>query len=156
MIELRQLKNQLHLKDDELLCTLILLIVDFNKDTGYSMIIGDGLISVNGQLIEYEQDNKPDYLGYHIGEEFESWYKSQKQYLAINKIEDISISTDGIFTFARFDKNNYLSEKDPIDYMLINKEGEEIENMLNRKLSILERDCGVRPTDDLGIIRIIN
>lgn len=156
MHELKQLKNQLHLNDDELLCTLILLIVDFNRNAGHVMVIGDGLVAINGQLIEYEQDNRPDYLGYHIGEEFESWYKTQKQHLAIPKIEDVSISTDGIFTFIRYDKNNYLLEKDPIDYLTIDKEDHEMDNMLSRKFSILEKECGVRPTDDLGIVRIIN
>ena len=156
MLELKQMKNQLHLNDDELLCTLILLIVDFNRNAGHVMVIGDGLVAVNGKLIEYEQDNRPDYLGYHLGEDFESWYEGQKQYLAINKIEDISISTDGIFTFIRYDKNSYLSEKDPIDYLTMDREGKEMDNMLSRKLAILEKECGIRPTDDLGIIRIVN
>jgi hypothetical protein len=156
MLDLKQQKNQLHLNPDELLCTLILLVVDFDRNAGHVMVIGDGLVAINGQWIEYDQDNRPDYLGYHIGEEFETWYKNQKQYLAIDKIDDISICTDGIFTFTRHDKNSYTLEKDPIAYLTIDQEGKEMDNMLSRKFSVLEKECGMRPADDLGIVRIIN
>ncbi|MDO1449982.1 protein phosphatase 2C domain-containing protein [Rhodocytophaga aerolata] len=117
MAELKDLKNKLLLKDDELLTTLLIAIMDVENNTGKILTIGDGLVCINGQLYEFEQDNKPDYLGYHLAEEFEMWYSKQKQILHIDKIEDISICTDGIFTFSAYDKKKYNVQKDPINYL---------------------------------------
>jgi hypothetical protein len=144
------------LKDDELLTTLIVAVLDFDINQGQVMVIGDGLVCINGQLIEYEQDNKPDYLGYHLGEDFETWYSKQTQTLFLDKIEDVSISTDGIFTFCKFDKRNYEVEKDPVAYLLLSKEDSEFENMLLKKFLFLQQNCGIKPTDDIGIVRLIN
>jgi hypothetical protein len=156
MAELKSLKNRLLLKDDELLTTLIITILDFELNQGQVLVIGDGLVCINGKLTEYEQDNRPDYLGYHLGEDFETWYSKQTQTQQIDNVEDISMSTDGIFTFATFDKQRYKEEKDPINYLLISKEDAAFENMLLKKLLLLEQKCGVKPTDDVGIVRIIN
>jgi hypothetical protein len=46
-------------------------VFDTDAGAGQVMVIGDGLVSIDGQLTEYEQDNRPDYLGYHLGEDFE-------------------------------------------------------------------------------------
>ncbi|RZK27449.1 MAG: stage II sporulation protein E (SpoIIE), partial [Hymenobacter sp.] len=97
--ELRQLQNQLMLDERELLTTLVLLLLDLESTQGIVLVLGDGLISINGELMEFDQDNKPDYIGYHLREDFETWYSHQKQKLSFNKANDISITTDGIFTF---------------------------------------------------------
>jgi serine/threonine protein phosphatase PrpC len=154
MFELRQVKNLLSLNDDELLCTLVILVVDISSNKGYACVIGDGLICVNGELTEYEQDNMPDYLGYHLGRDFEEWYKAQKQFLVIDQIKDISISTDGIFTFEKRDKKDY-PKIDAVHFLLINMDGNEFGNMLDRKLVVIDEEFGLKPTDDLGIIRLI-
>lgn len=155
MAELKELKNQLLLKDNELLTTLIIAVLNTDKDEGQIMVVGDGLICINGQLTEYEQDNKPDYLRYHLGEEFEVWYHNQKQVLTVDHIEDISLCTDGIFTFSKYDRKDYDVQKGPIDYLLLDREDEELDSMLNKKYLFLEQQCGLKPTDDLGIVRII-
>lgn len=153
MSELRQIKNKLSLKDDELLCTLVILVVNLSSNKGYACVIGDGLVCVDGKLTEYEQNNMPDYLGYHLGKDFEEWYKSQKQVLTIEDIRDISISTDGIFTFGKSDKKDYPTI-DAVDFLLIDQHGSEFNNMLDRKLAVIEKEYGLKPTDDLGIIRL--
>ena len=53
------------------LSTLIIGIVDTTQSTAEFLTIGDGLICKDGELIEYEQDDKPDYLGYHLADDFE-------------------------------------------------------------------------------------
>lgn len=156
MLNLKQVKNTLLLKDDELLCTLVLLIIDFSSNTGQIFVIGDGVVCINGNITEFEQDNIPDYLGYHLGEDFEDWYKKQKQVITINDIRDISISSDGIFTFEGLDKRKSDVTLDPVNYLLIDKEHYEIKNMLTKKINNLEEVYGLRPTDDISIIRIIN
>lgn len=156
MLNLKQAKNSLHLKDDELLCTLVLLILDFRKNTGKVCVIGDGAVCINGNITEFEQNNIPDYLGYHLSEDFEEWYKKQKQFITINEIHDISISTDGIFTFNNFDKKNSSNTIDPVNFLLLDKDSYDLNNMLSKKLNILEEKYGLKPTDDLAVIRIIN
>jgi serine/threonine protein phosphatase PrpC len=89
--ELRLIKNQLQLERDELLSTLILVLIDLDLNIAEAITIGDGLVYYNGQSFEYEQNDKPDYLGYHLDEDFENWYSGQKQRLSLSNITDLSI-----------------------------------------------------------------
>jgi len=97
--ELVIIKNQLLLERNELLTTLIILLIDKKTNRGIVLVVGDGLININGQMTEFDQDNKPDYLGFHLAEDFDTWYDNQKQKIFFDQIEDISIATDGIFMF---------------------------------------------------------
>ncbi|MFN3299575.1 MAG: protein phosphatase 2C domain-containing protein [Sediminibacterium sp.] len=156
--DLKQLKNQLHLEIEEILSTLIIGVFDKQKKEIELMTIGDGLICCNGELFEYEQDDKPDYLGYHLGEDFKSWLQNQSQKLSIKNVEDLSISTDGIFTFKNFDGKEYdkITEEEIVRYLLIDEKGANEENMLKTKIIEIENRFGLKPSDDLTIIRIIN
>ncbi|OED45205.1 hypothetical protein AB832_01490 [Flavobacteriaceae bacterium (ex Bugula neritina AB1)] len=110
--ETKLIKNQLGLEINELLSTLIIGIIDTKNTKAEFIAIGDGLICIDGELIEYEQNDKPDYLGYHLAENFENWYESQKQKLSVSTFNDLSICTDGIFTFKNFEnKSKQKSEK---------------------------------------------
>lgn len=156
--QLKELKNRISLEIDELLSTLILGIINHKNKTAEIITIGDGLISYNGKLIEYDQGDKPDYLGYHLNKDFKEWYEGQKQRLSLNQIEDLSMLTDGIFTFKKFDKQEYpeINESEIIDFLLVDKTGNENENMLKKKIIEIEREWGLKPTDDLTIIRVIS
>lgn len=77
--ELGDLKNRLLLNQDELLSTLSLLVVDKRSGEGVVLVIGDGVVAINGNITSFDQDNKPDYLGFHLGRDFESWYKAPNQ-----------------------------------------------------------------------------
>lgn len=153
--ELKTIKNQLLLDTKELLTTLIIMIVDKTLNTGIVLTIGDGFVNINGKVTEYEQDNKPDYLGFHISEDFEKFYSLQNQKIAFDIINDISIATDGIFSFTKVHKTSN-EEIDVIDFLAQNQEGNETEDMLNLKLKILKNDFGLKPTDDFSMIRILN
>ena len=154
--ELGQIKNQLHLEIEELLSTIVLGILDLTKNEIELIIIGDGLICKDGIIYEYEQDNQPDYLGYHLNEPFKNWYSEQSQKLSLNNIKDISISTDGIFSFRNFDGKEIqqIQEREIIEYLLIDESLSNHENMLFRKITDLENYYGLLPGDDLTIIRI--
>ena len=106
--EMHYIKNLLLLERDEILNTLLLAIVDTSTKKGEFLCVGDGLFCINGELIEFEQDNRPDYLGYHLNETFETWFANQKQRISRSGIEDFSLSTDGIFTFSKYDKSDIL------------------------------------------------
>lgn len=148
-------RNQLMLDLKELLTTLIILIIDKQANQGIVLVVGDGLVSINGQVTEFDQDNKPDYLGFHLNEEFETWYSNQKQKIVFDRILDISIATDGIFMFTPIKKVESTDTINPISFLLVDKTDEKNHEMLNSKLRILEHSYGLKPTDDFAMIRII-
>lgn len=154
--DLKHLKSILHLEKDELLSTLILGVLDKSTLDVEIITVGDGLICYNGELIEYEQNDKPDYLGYHLDGEFNPWFQNQSQVVSLKNVKDLSISTDGIFTFKNFDGKPYpeISEEELVQYLLIDEEGAEQENMLKKKILTIENKYGLKPSDDLTIIRI--
>ena len=149
-------KNQLVLDKNELLTTLIILLADKKANVGVVLVIGDGLVNINGQITEFDQDNKPDYLGFHLGEDFEAWYDNQKQKIFFEKIQDISIATDGIFMFTQVKKTDTTDTVNALEFMVLDNSNIENDEMLNFKLKRLEHEFGLKPTDDLAIIRMIN
>jgi hypothetical protein len=153
--ELAIARNQLMLDQKELLTTLIILLIDKKENNGIVLVVGDGLVSINGMTTEFDQDNKPDYLGFHLGEDFETWYTLQKQKIAFNDIQDISIATDGIFMFRPVKMVDTGETIDPIDFLINDKLNVENEDMLYLKLKRLEHRYGLKPTDDFAMIRLI-
>ena len=119
---LNVVKNQLALEKNELLTTLLLLLVDKQQNTGIVLVIGDGLVCINGEVTEFDQDNKPDYLGFHLQEEVESWYANQQQKIVVNNISDISIATDGISMFTAVKKAATPDSINPVDFLLSDKQ----------------------------------
>jgi len=156
--ELKFVKSRWMLESTEILSTLMLAIVHQQEKTAEILTIGDGLICCNGKYTEYEQGDKPDYLGYHLAEKFDDWFDAQTQQLSIKNIRDLSIATDGIFTFKNFDNHDYqsISGEEIIDFLLIDKPKEYAENMLHKKLLHIEKRWGLKPSDDLSIIRVID
>jgi hypothetical protein len=152
--ELNMAKSQLMLDQKELLTTLIILLIDKKANKGIVLIVGDGLISINGSITEFDQDNKPDYLGFHLNEDFEKWYDSQEQKIIFDSVQDISIATDGIFMFTPVKKVNQ-DAINPIDFLLIDRTNEDNEEMLSLKLKNLEHTYGLKPTDDFAMVRLI-
>jgi len=155
--QLSFLKNHLHLDTHELLSTLMLAVVDKTKTSAEIIVIGDGLICVDGQLTEFDQDNKPDYVGYHLNEYFEEWYAQQSQTLSIKNCSDLSLASDGIFTFKKFDQQNYppISETELVDFLLQDKTQDEAQNLLKKKIILIKQEYGLMPSDDLTVIRVL-
>ncbi|MBL7817270.1 MAG: protein phosphatase 2C domain-containing protein [Saprospiraceae bacterium] len=155
--ELRQIKNLLHLERDEILSTIILAVLDKTKKEIELIAVGDGLICCNLTFTEFEQNNKPDYLGYHLNEAFDNWFESHPQRLSLKDVRNFSMTTDGIFTFRGFDDKKYdkITEKGILEYLLIDEEWANQENMLNKKLIEIEKKYGLKPSDDLTIIRLM-
>lgn len=156
-VELNQLQHWLHLEREELLSTLILGVFQKSSKRAELITIGDGLICCNGTLHEYEQDNHPDYLGYHLSKPFEEWYADQKQRLSLSAVHDLSLSTDGIFTFQQVDNEWYesISTSEIIHYLLIDQGWTNQELMLHQKQIRLKQQYGILPTDDLTVLRVV-
>jgi hypothetical protein len=150
---LSHIKNTLLLDTEEMLTTLVLMLVDTQKLDGEIIVIGDGCVGLNGEAIDFEQDNKPDYLGYHLGENFEDWFNNQTQRINFQNLSDVSICTDGIWSFSKKMKNP--KEIDPIDYLLFDTSEQSNKGMLANKLRKLSDKFNNKPLDDLAIIRLI-
>jgi len=155
--ELKNIKNQLGLETMELLSTLILGIYDSNIKQAEIITIGDGLIVHNGSVTEYEQEDKPDYFAYHLQEDFDTWYRNFNQKLSLENIEDLSIMTDGIYTFKRLGKTTkYEETQEMIEYLAIDQRKTNHQDIVKGKMIFLEKERLLKPMDDFAIIRIIN
>ncbi len=154
--EIKQIKNQLGMETNELLTTLILGIVDENNSEAELLVIGDGLICVDGKYTEFEQGDKPDYLAYHLSENFDSWFDQQKQFLSVSSFSDLSICTDGIYTFKNFGNSREQKEEEVFkSFLFEDKEGSGQEKFLDNKLLFIRDEWKHAPSDDLAIIRMI-
>jgi Protein phosphatase 2C len=153
--EMKIIKNQLQLEREELLTTLILLLADTKADKGILLAIGDGVVCINGTVTTFDQDNKPDYLGFHLSEDFDTWYDAQQQRLSIDTLRDISIATDGMESFTRVAAPENSETIDPVVFLLQDQTGLGNEEMLNMKLKTIEHKYGLNHTDDLAVIRMV-
>ena len=156
--ELSNLNRQLDLNSDEILSTLILAIVDINIKIAEILIVGDGFIHLNGKNIEYENDNKPDYIGYHLNMDKHLWYQTRTEKLSVENLTNLTISTDGIHTFKNFDGKSYdqISQEE-IMFKFFEDENElENVNKLKKTLIGLKSTNGLMPSDDLTMIRVID
>jgi hypothetical protein len=135
--------------------TLLIGVIDTSNRSAEFLCVGDGLICINNRLFEFEQNDKPDYLGYHLHEDFTAWYGNQQQRVSAQDLQNFSLATDGIFTFKKFDSKTYAEPGDVINFLLVNSEEGDSNNMLDRKLLDIQTNWGLKPGDDLAIIRII-
>ncbi|MEZ4919571.1 MAG: protein phosphatase 2C domain-containing protein [Saprospiraceae bacterium] len=155
--ELGGFNRQLDLAPDELLSTLILALIDTRQKQAETLIAGDGLVHINGNTSEYENDNKPDYLGYHLQKDKQHWLHNHTTRRSDTNIQDFSISTDGIFTFKNVDGKIYppISEAEILSTFLDDISRLENPNKLKRALIDIQETYGLRPSDDLTLIRMV-
>lgn len=154
MDELAAAKNQLSLSREEMLHTLIIATVDKETRNAEVLVIGDGLVTINEDVFVFDQDDKPDYLGYHIGRDFESWYISQKQFISAMQFNRISIATDGIFTFRNFTANT-AAPQDEIYLQLLFDDNNMLQtNKLETTYNKLQQE-GWMNGDDVAVVRVM-
>ncbi len=151
--ELAELKEKLSLNQDEMLATLVLMVYDMGKNAAFIIAIGDGVVVIDGDIHSIDQNNQPDYLAYHLEQDFENWFKNQKNTFLVDKPKEISICSDGIETF-RSAKNDLPENFSPLDYLLFDNFLENNPQMLSRKCNILQTKHACLPYDDVSIIRI--
>ncbi|MDJ1501775.1 protein phosphatase 2C domain-containing protein [Xanthocytophaga agilis] len=153
-IEIKQIRNLLLLETHDLLTTLILALVDRNSQEALILVLGDGVVTINGEIYIFDQENTPDYFAYHLSEDFETWYGKQTQKIHATQLQTLAIATDGIETFV----SNHPSTPDlkinPIEWLMTNPVQEK-ETLLSR-FNMLANIWHLQPLDDLAIIRIIH
>lgn len=151
--ELKSCRIQLFLEMSELLSTLILLVYHKEKKEAYIISLGDGIVSVDHQLHEIDQQNMPDYICYHLSKDFEEWFAQQKHVFHITQPQALAISTDGIESFMT--KNHDAAPVDVPNYFLTDVMYKQYKNMLGKKLQVLAAEHHVSPKDDVSMIRLI-
>lgn len=148
-------KNNLALEVQELVSTCILLVYNIPNKSAWINCSGDGLLTVNHDAIAINQNDKPNYLAYHLNSAFQDWFEEQTSSYYFEQAADVSISTDGIFSFAR-NTTEEVANMQPLEYLLFDTSFQEQANMLSKKCIYLEKEYQLKPNDDVGIIRIIN
>lgn len=152
--ELRRLSNELYLDELELLSTLNLAIVNTQTNDAWVMIIGDGCIGVNGEIIEIDQENRPDYLGYHLSGPFEEWIETQQNQFEFSRITTLSIATDGVLSFEKLIKSAPAFPGSVPTSLMLDNHSELQPEPIHKKIDSLKNDFGLIGTDDIGIIKM--
>lgn len=154
--DLRRLKADLDLSETELLSTLMLAIVNTDDVSAEIMVIGDGVIACDEEIIEFNQENKPDYLGYHLAEDFEDYWNSLTQRVSASDFLDLAIASDGVFSFKAFSHDSYrpVTEEELLTFLLLDREDGPTENAYRRKLMYISSTFGLKPSDDLTVVRL--
>lgn len=152
---IKQLYNQLQLDITELLSTSLLMVYQVKTRHAWINVSGDGLIIARDNLCLIEQNDRPNYLAYHLNNSANDWLTNQTITYTFSSVSDLSIATDGILSFAKNLKEE-VKDIDPISYLLIDKIHEKQDNMLDFKCTLLKKNYQLVPNDDLSIIRVIN
>lgn len=147
-IRLRDILADLHLTEMNLLSTCLLF--NYNKKLKILKlrIIGDGYYYVN--RVEYciDHNNIPDYLAYHLYDDFLLFCEKYPE-LIYENVDSFQICTDGIKSFAvsQFEE----AKKNPSILL----ENPTSENYLQRMFNILKKDKWII-NDDLSIVSYTN
>ncbi|MEM9931546.1 MAG: protein phosphatase 2C domain-containing protein [Bacteroidota bacterium] len=156
-VDLTRLKADLDLGETELLSTLVLAIVDTDTHAAEVVIIGDGIVACNEEIVSFDQDNKPDYLGYHLTEDFDDYWNLLRQRVSATNILDLAIATDGLFTFRPFNHDAYrpVSEDELLHYLLVDREEGPPATAYRRKALFIASTFGLKATDDWTVVRVV-
>jgi len=165
--KLFDIKTILELQDNDLLSTLIMLMYDKVHGEALVISVGDGIIHCDGKYTVLENKrfksthpdiykNMPDYIAYDIVElgldrsYFDIWFDNHIVLTKYIDPKDISISTDGIFTFS-----TPSEEVDTIYFLMEDDKWIGHKIMLSKKVNILRTKYKSVHRDDLSIIRLI-
>ncbi|WP_299834008.1 protein phosphatase 2C domain-containing protein [uncultured Tenacibaculum sp.] len=151
--KLKLTKQTLDLDTYELLSTVIICLTNTENKTAEIVVAGDGLVTVDGKQYDFESNDKPNYLAYHLQKSFEDWFTNETQKITINHYKDLSLATDGIFAFKNLkNRTNEKSESEIIEFLM----NESVNTTLDAKIKTLNQQYDHLPTDDIAIIRVQN
>ncbi len=155
--DLVRLNADLDLNADELLSTLLLAIVDTQERNAEIVAIGDGVIACDEEIVEFNHDNKPDYLGYHLHEDFDDYWNVLNQRISAQNFQDLALATDGVLAFRPFSPDSYrpVTEDELLTFLLIDREEGTEETAYRRKVIYIRNTFGLEPTDDLTVVRVM-
>ncbi|MEL6135171.1 MAG: protein phosphatase 2C domain-containing protein [Bacteroidota bacterium] len=152
--DLRKCAQDLYLEERELLTTLNLCLVDTVQHTVWHTVIGDGYSATGQEITDWDQENKPDYIGYHLKEDFDVWYESQQQVRLYRDIHEFVIASDGVAAFEHLNKQARGYPGDVVSFLLREDVFPDSKRPLDKKIAQLEESYGEIATDDVAIIQM--
>lgn len=152
--DLKRAKKLFFLERDELLSTIVLMVIDKKEKLACIKMSGDGMFSVNGEVTEIDQNNMPNFLGYHLSSSFEEVKNSEIQTWNFNNVSDISISTDGVDKL-KTTSQGLKKQQDPRKFLLSGNSDGFQNSFLREKYNSLVKK-GFVPYDDICVIRCID
>lgn len=150
--DLKKLQKQLLLENIEILTTLTLAVINSHNKTAYINFSGDGYYEINNQLFEIDQNNTPDFLGYHTDKSFEVWLKNHTYSSEFKNIHSLTIATDGIAKLFKPDGNKH-NELIAQDYLMLQNTKVKKNQSLDEKYNSLTNEFELIPYDDIAILR---
>jgi hypothetical protein len=143
--------NQKFLIDEiELLTTLIIAVVNIPSKKAWLNISGDGFFAFNDQITEIDQNNRPDYMTYHLDLPFEKWLGNHTKSYEFSNLNNLTIASDGVNKLMDY-KGNRKNTEDNIEKLLA------INSNANQPLSKIYDELTSKkkliPYDDIGIVR---
>lgn len=148
-------KNNLFLEVQELVATCIVLVYHIPSQKALITTSGDGVLAINDELITIEQNDKPDYLAYHLDKPFDEWFSQHTKRHLFEQVHNLAISTDGVLSFAK-NSTETVESIDVPTFLMLNNDFQQQDNMLDRKCLYLKQEYDLKPNDDVGIIRILH
>jgi hypothetical protein len=152
---IQQEKNNLFLEVQELVATCIVLVYHIPSRKALITTSGDGVLAINNELINIEQNDKPDYLAYHLDKSFDEWSTEHTKTYSFEQVNNLAISTDGVLSFAKNSTETVKGIHVP-EFLMLNTDFQQQDNMLDRKCLYLKQEFDLKPNDDVGIIRLIH
>lgn len=153
--DIKQTQRQLALDDIELLTTFIILVYNNQTKKAWVNISGDGFIIMNDEIIEVDQNNAPDFFGYHLNESFDTWFKNHTKSYEFEKIMTLAISTDGPAKLLDINRKQAKDIK-ALEYMLTHSDFSGEKKQLRKKYEFLRTEYQLYPFDDISILKISN
>lgn len=147
-------QKRLLLENIEILSTLSLLVYNEITKEVYINISGDGFYAINNKLSEVDQNNTPDFLGYHTNKSFEVWLHNHTKIIQQQNVNSVSIATDGISKLYSEDGKKH-SSINPQEYLIIPQEKKDKKLSLDARYNILSKNFNLIPFDDIAIIQFV-
>lgn len=154
--DLKKTKKLYFLKTEELLSTIVLSIYHKKNKSIAIQMSGDGLFAINEKVVEIDQNNMPNFMGYHLDASANKVLDNEIQRWNFDEVHDFAIATDGLCKFKK-------SQTDP---STLDEVGEafliEKPTSTQKTALFLEKkfnaylEAGFLPHDDIALIRVVN
>lgn len=152
--DLKQTANRLMLEQLEILSTLTFSLVDVEKSQAWVLMAGDGFLAAEGKIIEIDQDNRPNYMAYHLSKDFEKWFKDEVHQFTYDDVQNLTLASDGVGSFEKLEKSRPDFDKEVEDYLLLDGEFSELKKPFDKKIELLKMNYGFIGTDDISIVQM--
>lgn len=151
--EFKQARNQLFLSQEETMSTLLLAVVDLSQQKAWVIGIGDGVIVANDEVKILDQNNQPDYVGYHINQSFDEWFGQHKTVWEFEQLYNLSIATDGVLAFE-FD-NGQATAPSALQALMVDKLAAQEKYPLDQVIAKLRAQHQAGLQDDVAVVRVL-